>query len=80
MLFMWLGYCEKASNYNLYDFVANKGQGNYTKYARELGVPNGGQWCTTFMLWCMKQVGVSVVVFFLVMCYNSCIWWKEERI
>ncbi len=58
-----IGYYEKASNYNLDDFTANKGNGNYTKYARDIGVTNGQDWCTTFMIWCMKQAGISSDVY-----------------
>ena len=56
-----VGYCEKASNSNLDDKVANAGKGNYTKYARDLdnvsgfynGRKNGHAWCDVFVDWCM---------------------------
>lgn len=56
-----VGYCEKASNSNLDDKVANAGSGNYTKYARDLdkvsgfynGRKNGHAWCDVFVDWCM---------------------------
>lgn len=54
-----VGYHEKASNYNLDDYAANSGSGNYTKYARDLGVGNGQPWCAYFIWWCMQSAGVS---------------------
>lgn len=54
-----VGYYEKVSNYNLDDFTANRGSGNYTKYARDLGITNGQPWCTTFLLWCMNRAGID---------------------
>lgn len=53
-----VGYHEKKSEYNLYDFTANSGSANYNKYARDLGVANGQAWCATFVWWCMKSAGV----------------------
>lgn len=54
-----VGYKEKASNYQLDDKTANAGDGNWTKYARDLaeakffnGNKNGHDWCTTFVAWC----------------------------
>lgn len=54
-----VGYHEKASNYNLDDFLANSGSANYNKYARDVGVANGNAWCATFVWWCMKSAGVA---------------------
>ncbi|MBO5469361.1 MAG: leucine-rich repeat protein [Lachnospiraceae bacterium] len=53
-----VGYHEKASNANLDDFNANSGSGNYTKYARDVGVANGQAWCATFVWWLMASAGV----------------------
>lgn len=53
-----VGYHEKASNANLDDYNANSGSGNYTKYARDLGVANGQAWCATFVWWLMASAGV----------------------
>ena len=55
-----IGYKEKASNAYLDDFTANAGNGNYTKYARDLdaipgfynGPKNGYDWCDCFADWC----------------------------
>jgi hypothetical protein len=53
-----LGYCEKASNYNLDSKTGNAGSNNYTKYARDLanagyynGNKNGYAWCDVFVDW-----------------------------
>ena len=57
-----VGYCEKATNYDLDSFTGNAGSGNYTKYARDLweasphwyqGPKNGYDWCTVFVDWCI---------------------------
>lgn len=53
-----VGYHEKASNANLDSFTANSGSGNYTKYARDLGVANGQAWCATFVWWLMASAAV----------------------
>lgn len=55
-----IGYHEKASEENLDDAVANSGtdNDNYTKYARDLGMPNGLPWCGYFAWWCMRSAGV----------------------
>lgn len=56
-----IGYHEKASEDNLDDFLANSGSdtANYTKYARDLGMPNGQSWCGYFVWWCMRSAGVT---------------------
>lgn len=56
-----IGYYEKASNKQLDDFTANKGAGNWTKFARDLyyeatphyfnGNKNGFAWCCVFQCW-----------------------------
>lgn len=53
-----IGYLEKASNASLDDKTANAGDGNYTKYARDLdnaGYFNGRKqhiaWCAVFFCW-----------------------------
>ena len=53
-----VGYHEKASNANLDSFTANSGSGNYTKYARDLGVANGQAWCATFVWGLMASAAV----------------------
>lgn len=54
-----IGYREKKSNKDLDSKTGNAGNGNYTKYARDLykagfwnGNKNGYDWCTTFVTWC----------------------------
>lgn len=56
-----IGYHEKASEDDLDDFLANSGSdnANYTKYARDLGMPNGQSWCGYFVWWCMRSAGVT---------------------
>lgn len=63
-----LGYCEKASNYDLDSKTGNAGNNNYTKYARDLwdadphfyqGPKQGYEWCAVFVDWCI---------------YNACGW------
>lgn len=62
------GYLEKASNKDLDDKIANAGNKNYTKYARDLdnisGFYNGKKqhyaWCDVFVDWCfVKAFGVD---------------------
>ncbi|MCR5624633.1 MAG: cellulase family glycosylhydrolase [Lachnospiraceae bacterium] len=53
-----LGYKEKASNSQLDSKEANAGSANYTKYERDLGVPNGQAWCAFFLWWCYQEAGV----------------------
>lgn len=59
-----LGYLEKKSNKNLDDFTANAGEGDYTKYARDLDAitdfyyhdsKQGFAWCDIFVDWCFVQ-------------------------
>ena len=63
-----VGYLEKKSNKNLDSKTANAGDGNYTKYARDLdkisgfynGRKNGFAWCDCFTDWCfVKAFGVE---------------------
>lgn len=63
-----VGYLEKKSNKNLDSKTANAGDGNYTKYARDLdkisgfynGKKNGYAWCDMFVDWCfVKAFGVE---------------------
>lgn len=55
------GYCEKKTNSNLDNKTANAGNGNYTKYARDLvnkiGAPyaQGVSWCDMFVDWCFVR-------------------------
>lgn len=57
-----IGYLEKASNAQLDSKIANAGDKNWTKYARDLdalkvynGPKNGYAWCAVFVFWCMVQ-------------------------
>lgn len=57
-----VGYLEKKDATNLDDKVANAGDKNYTKYARDLdalgfynGRKNGVAWCDVFVDWCFVQ-------------------------
>lgn len=63
-----VGYLEKKSNKNLDSKTANAGDGNYTKYARDLdkisgfynGKKNGYAWCDMFVDWCfVKAFGIE---------------------
>lgn len=56
------GYLEKASNCQLDDKTANAGNGNWTKYARDLDAlgtyntaKNGYSWCDIFVDWCFVK-------------------------
>lgn len=50
------GYLEKRSDKQLDDKTANAGNGNYTKYARDLYPALQGQpWCDMYVDWCMVQ-------------------------
>lgn len=53
------GYLEKATNANLDSKRANPGNGNYTKYGRDMdaeayfaGIAQAAPWCSTFANWC----------------------------
>lgn len=63
-----VGYLEKKTNSQLDDKTANAGDGNYTKYARDLdnipgfynGRKNGFDWCDVFVDWLfVKAFGVE---------------------
>lgn len=56
-----VGYIEKETKSQLDDPTANAGNGNYTKYARDIdanypefynGKKNGAEWCDVFVDWC----------------------------
>lgn len=58
-----LGYLEKKSNSQLDDKLANAGDQNYTKYARDLAnagyyqaSKQGYEWCDVFVDWCFHQL------------------------
>ena len=53
-----VGYHEKNSTDNIYDYTANSGSNNYTKYAISLSVTYGQPWNATFFWWVMDAVGV----------------------
>ena len=61
-----LGYKEKETNSQLDDKTANAGDGNWTKYARDLhsagyyqATKNGYAWCDMFVDWCFWKLGGS---------------------
>ena len=54
------GYIEKASDTDLDSRTANRGSGNYTKYARDINACGlmgcqGQPWCCTFQFWLEVQ-------------------------
>ena len=58
-----IGYKEKTTNSNLDSPTANAGDGNYTKYARDLAAAGyyqaskqGFAWCDMFVDWCFLQL------------------------
>lgn len=58
-----LGYKEKETNSQLDDHTANAGDGNWTKYARDLhsagyyqAAKNGYAWCDMFIDWCFWKL------------------------
>lgn len=58
-----LGYKEKETNSQLDDKTANAGDGNWTKYARDLhsagyyqAAKNGYAWCDMFVDWCFWKL------------------------
>jgi hypothetical protein len=53
-----IGYYEKSKNADLDDPTANRGNGNYTKYGKDISA-NGGPWCASFVSWVAKEVGLS---------------------
>ena len=51
-----LGYLEKRSIESLDNKTANEGNGNYTKYWRDIYPEFQGQpWCAAFVSWCMMK-------------------------
>lgn len=61
-----LGYKEKETNSQLDDKTTNAGDGNWTKYARDLhsagyyqAAKNGYAWCDMFVDWCFWKLGGS---------------------
>lgn len=56
------GYLEKASASNLDSKTANAGNGNFTKYWRDVYQAFQGQaWCAVFVAWCfMKAFGLDI--------------------
>ncbi len=76
-----VGYLEKKSNSQLDDKIANAGDKNYTKYARDLdningfynGKKNGYSWCDIFVDWCfVKAFGVDRALELLCQPKKSC--------
>lgn len=59
----YIGYKEKASNKDLYNFEGNAGKGNYTMFQEELAKAGfwnnnkqGYEWCTSFVAWCFWRL------------------------
>lgn len=51
-----IGYLEKRSNSQLDSKTANAGNGNYTKYWRDIAPSYQAQpWCAGFVSWCFKK-------------------------
>ena len=51
-----VGYLEKVSNYNLDSKTGNAGDGNYTKYWRDIKPEWQGQpWCACFVTWVFQK-------------------------
>lgn len=76
-----VGYLEKKTNSQLDDKNANAGNGNFTKYARDLdnvsgfynGKKNGYAWCDIFVDWCFyKAFGVTRALELLCQPQKSC--------
>ena len=76
-----VGYLEKKSNSQLDNKTANSGNGNYSKYARDLdnisgfynGKKNGYSWCDIFVDWCFVQAfGVTRALELLCQPLKSC--------
>jgi len=65
-----VGYQEKNSTKDLYQKGgSDTGSGNYTKYAVELGQPNGNYWCASFVSWVFyKAANNSANIANAVMC------------
>ena len=76
-----VGYCEKATNAELDSQTANAGNGNWTKYARDLWAANphyyqsnknGYDWCAVFVDWCIYMAcGEDAVKAQNAMCYTG---------
>lgn len=85
-----VGYLEKASNSNLDDKIANAGDKNYTKYARDMdalnvynGKKNGYAWCNIFIDWCFyKALGLDrakeLLIGFSAGCTQDYNWFKSK--
>ena len=52
-----IGYYEKLNSKNLKSFTAYKGNGNYSKYGKEIG-SNPNAWCAYFTSWAGKAAGI----------------------
>lgn len=59
-----VGYCEKASDFDLDSKTGNAGHNNFTKYSRDLwnadphwyqGPKQGYDWCAVFADWCIYE-------------------------
>ncbi len=76
-----IGYHEKASNYNLDDYTANSGSGNYNKFAHYIdtnyptfynGRKNGYAWCDIFVDYCfLYTYGLDTTLYLLCQPLNS---------
>lgn len=72
-----VGYHEKETNENLYDFTANSGSNDWNKYADELWVKNGVPWGACFFWWVMVQTCVPKEAYPQSMAVTRT--WFEER-
>ncbi len=72
-----VGYHEKETKENLYDFTANSGSNNWNKYADELWVANGVPWGACFFWWVMAQTCVPKEVYPQSLAVTRT--WFEER-
>ena len=71
------GYIEKQSNRDLDSKTANRGDNNYTTYARDVNAAGlmgcqGQPWCCTFQFWLeMQEFGVEQALKYWNMSRNS---------
>lgn len=57
----YVGYLEKETDNDLYDFTSNAGSNNYTMFGHWYGM-NGQPWCDMFVSFCATLCGESVAV------------------
>lgn len=57
----WVGYLEKKSNYQLEDYTANAGTGNYTVFGK--WYPMQAQpWCASFVSYVAEKAGIPTSI------------------